>query len=103
MLICLKANDDLSVNIVFNHHFYGASFKCPLNDIAGICIAWHKAFRRAWNVRTIALLADSIPFDINLIDRFCKFATTKMLVPPEHNHQFSHEHFYIQFEVCGGK
>ncbi len=48
-----------------------------VNDL---CVALHKALRNVWNVppqthnKNIALLSDSVPLDISLKARFCKFA-----------------------------
>jgi len=61
--------------------FYGAPlWSMNSSSVSDLCVAWHKALRKVWNVppqthnRTIALLSDSVPLDISLKARFCKFA-----------------------------
>ena len=60
--------------------FYGAPL-WNLNSSAAdkICIAWRRALRKLWNVppqthnKTIALLSDTVPLDIQLKGRFDKY------------------------------
>ena len=60
--------------------FYGAPlWMLSSNAVQNICIAWRHALRRVWGVsymthrRTLALLSQSMPLELNLEKRFLRF------------------------------